>query len=79
LVNTKSKKLLDSAVTYLKKYPEVNIEIEGHTDNTGTNDYNLPLSQQRADEVKDYLVSKGIDIKEYERHQGRRIKTAGYQ
>jgi outer membrane protein OmpA-like peptidoglycan-associated protein len=63
LVNTHSKKLLDSAVTYLKKYPEVHIEIEGYTDNTGTDDYNLPLSQQRADEVKDYLVSKGIELK----------------
>lgn len=70
LVNTSSKKLLDSAVTYLKKYPEVNIEIEGHTDNMGTDDYNLPLSQLRADEVKDYLTVKGIDIKRIKKCTG---------
>lgn len=63
LINSNSKSQLDSAVTYLLSYTDVKIEIEGHTDNTGEEGYNLTLSQQRADEVKDYLILKGIDPK----------------
>jgi outer membrane protein OmpA-like peptidoglycan-associated protein len=52
------------------KYPETNILIEGHTDNTGTPEYNMELSRKRAYAVSDYLVSKGVsanrmDIKWY--------------
>ena len=37
------------------------VEIQGHTDNVGKEDDNLKLSQERADEVKKYLISKGIE------------------
>lgn len=37
------------------------VEIQGHTDNVGSPEANLKLSQDRADEVKKYLVSKGVD------------------
>lgn len=52
------------------KYPETNILIEGHTDNTGTPDFNMELSKKRAYAVSDFLVSKGVssgrmDIKWY--------------
>jgi outer membrane protein OmpA-like peptidoglycan-associated protein len=52
------------------KYPETNILIEGHTDNTGTPEYNMELSRKRAYAVSYYLVSKGVsanrmDIKWY--------------
>ena len=61
---------LDLAATFLREHPEVKVRIEGHTDDVGTDDYNLQLSRRRAEAVKKYLVSKGIDEK--------RITTVGY-
>lgn len=51
---------LGLVVEMLLNYPDVKIEISGHTDNVGTDDSNLLLSQKRAQVVVDYLVSKGI-------------------
>ncbi len=45
----------------LSVYQELNISIEGHTDNTGSEELNRKLSEQRALNVKDYLISHGID------------------
>ena len=48
--------------TFMKKYPDNTAVIEGHTDNVGTTDHNMALSQQRAASVVDYLVNTyGID------------------
>ena len=44
----------------LKKYPKVKIQIEGHCDERGTNEYNLALGERRANSAKNYLVSLGI-------------------
>jgi outer membrane protein OmpA-like peptidoglycan-associated protein len=44
----------------LLNYPELRIESEGHTDNVGSLDLNQELSQQRADAVREYLISQGI-------------------
>jgi OOP family OmpA-OmpF porin len=41
--------------------PDVRVRVEGHTDSTGDAKYNLGLSYRRAESVKNYLVSKGID------------------
>lgn len=45
---------------FLNQYPDRSVIIEGHTDNVGSNDYNLGLSQRRADSVKNYLIAQGI-------------------
>jgi outer membrane protein OmpA-like peptidoglycan-associated protein len=45
---------------FLNKYPDRSVLIEGHTDDTGTYEYNLGLSQRRADSVKSWLVSQGV-------------------
>ena len=41
-------------------YPSLHLQIEGHTDSVGTDDYNQTLSEKRADAVRDYLVQQGI-------------------
>ncbi|SHI74520.1 Outer membrane protein OmpA [Tangfeifania diversioriginum] len=51
---------LDKLVVVLNNYPDTNIEIQGHTDSTGSESYNQRLSEQRAGSVSDYLVQNGI-------------------
>jgi phage tail-like protein len=51
---------LDAVADNVKKSPDKKIKIEGHTDNVGDHGYNMTLSQQRADAVKQYLVGKGV-------------------
>ena len=55
-----SKKNLDKAISVLNKYPDTNIEVQGHTDSKGTQDYNMTLSDKRATNVSRYLSQKGI-------------------
>ncbi|MGV8059262.1 MAG: outer membrane beta-barrel domain-containing protein [Smithellaceae bacterium] len=55
---------IDNLAAVMKKYPELNVTIEGHTDNVGSAVYNKKLSQRRAEAVKIYMVKKaGIDAK----------------
>jgi len=51
---------LDKLVGILQKYPETNIEVQGHTDSKGTTRYNEALSERRASTVSYYLSGKGI-------------------
>jgi OOP family OmpA-OmpF porin len=60
-LTTSSYKGLDDVAKVMKDNPQMKISIDGHTDNTGTVAINDKLSQQRADAVKKYMVSKGID------------------
>jgi len=53
--------VLDRAVTVLKQYPDVRLEISGHTDSRGKADFNRDLSQRRADAVKLFFISQGVD------------------
>ncbi len=55
-----SYKILDHLVEIMNEYPDVNIEIQGHTDSDGSDEANLTLSQSRADVCKEYAISKGI-------------------
>lgn len=64
-----SKPILDRAVEVLQKYPQVRIEISGHTDSAGGYEHNVDLSQRRAESVKNYLIDAGVD--------GERIETRG--
>jgi outer membrane protein OmpA-like peptidoglycan-associated protein len=52
--------ILDQVVRSLKAYPEVRVEIAGFTDDVGKDDYNLKLSQQRAEAVARYVTNAGI-------------------
>lgn len=52
---------LDRLVTNLNEAPKMTIEVRGHTDNTGSNEINNKLSQDRADAVREYFISKGIE------------------
>jgi OOP family OmpA-OmpF porin len=61
---------VDKLADFLQKYPNRNVLIEGHTDSVGSDEYNLGLSQRRADSVKETLTSKGIGEE--------RIATKGY-
>jgi outer membrane protein OmpA-like peptidoglycan-associated protein len=44
----------------MKKYPKLSLEIRGHTDDIGGDEYNLKLSTERANEVMDLLINQGI-------------------
>ncbi|MCF8109773.1 MAG: OmpA family protein, partial [Desulfohalobiaceae bacterium] len=51
---------LERVATVLKKYPKTSILVEGHTDASGSEDYNQTLSEKRAQAVKKALIQKGI-------------------
>jgi len=61
---------LDSVVASLRAYPEIDVEIQGHTSDVGSTEKNQQLSQQRAEAVVTYFVSKGIER--------RRLTPIGY-
>lgn len=69
-ITPESELVLAKALKTLQTYPEIIVEISGHTDNVGSNSSNQKLSQRRADSVKSWLVSKGI--------VGDRIISVGY-
>jgi len=53
-------RVLDEAIAALRENATLRVEIEGHTCNIGTAEYNLALGDRRANAVKDYLVSRGV-------------------
>ena len=59
ITNT-SFKFLDDIADYMKTNPSFTLSIVGHTDNTGSDEYNQKLSEDRAESVKSYLVKKGV-------------------
>ena len=61
---------LDDIVFLMQKFADVNLEIQGHTDNVGDDEYNENLSQGRAQSVVDYMIRKGIKVD--------RLRAVGY-
>lgn len=61
---------LDKQAQWLNRYPNYTFIIEGHADERGTREYNFSLSARRAQNVRDYLVSRGINAS--------RLRTVSY-
>lgn len=59
-LKNESKTELNRALDVLNEYPDVKIQIEGHTDSRGSVSYNQILSEKRANSVKEYLIMKGF-------------------
>jgi outer membrane protein OmpA-like peptidoglycan-associated protein len=62
--------ILDDVGTVLANYPDTDLLVMGHTDNSGSEQYNQQLSERRAQTVSNYLVTRGVD--------GKRLKHMGF-
>lgn len=60
-LDSNSKKVLEQNASYLKQNPGMKIEIQGHCDERGTNNYNIALGERRAHATKKFLESQGIE------------------
>ena len=69
-ISPESAEILEKAFNTLNQNSEIEVEIQGHTDDVGKHAFNMKLSQKRADAVKDYIVNKGIAAS--------RITTVGF-
>jgi peptidoglycan-associated lipoprotein len=65
-----AKQTLNLQAEWLKRYPNVTITAEGHADERGTREYNIALGDRRANTVRSYLLSQGVDAS--------RIQTISY-
>ena len=61
---------LEKQAQWLRSYPQYSFTIEGHADERGTREYNIALGARRAEAVRDYLASRGI--------QAHRMRTISY-
>ena len=62
--------MLDQIVKLMNKYPTLKLEVAVHSDNSGSADINLSVSQKRAQMLVDYLTNRGISV--------RRLLATGY-
>lgn len=60
-LDEEAREYLDEVVIALRDNPEMNLELTGHTDNVGSAKFNLKLSIQRAETIREYLISQGIE------------------
>jgi outer membrane protein OmpA-like peptidoglycan-associated protein/opacity protein-like surface antigen len=65
-----SAQVLDDVAESLQAWPDVRVEVGGHTDSTGSAEFNRELSRQRAESVRQFLIDRGVD--------GDRITAIGY-
>ncbi len=69
-LNADARQVLTETAAYLKENADVNLVIEGHCDERGTNEYNMALGDRRARSARDFLVNLGVDAS--------RISTVSY-
>lgn len=69
-IKPESRPVLDEVARYLKEYPDVKLEVQGHTDNVGPEEFNQRLSEARAHAVRSYLIDSGV--------AGDRLTARGY-
>lgn len=69
-IKTISYSTIEKIIALMKQIPKINFVIEGHTDNTNTDKYNLYLSQRRAASVRKYMIRQGIPAE--------RLESVGY-
>jgi peptidoglycan-associated lipoprotein len=62
--------ILDKQAEWLQQYNRYAFTVEGHADERGTREYNIALGARRAQAVRDYLISRGV--------QGNRMRTISY-
>ncbi len=70
VIRAVSKPILNKLAVYLEQHKNVRLGVEGHTDSMGGMDYNIKLSQRRANSVKSYLVNIGV--------ASSRLRPSGY-
>ncbi|KZL09462.1 putative lipoprotein YiaD precursor [Pseudovibrio axinellae] len=70
VLSSRAMQVLNSVALVAKEFPQTRLNIYGHTDNTGSAQFNMQLSQRRADSVSSYLFNQGVN--------GYRISAAGY-
>lgn len=69
-ITPEAEQTLTAQARWLNEYPNYTITVEGHADERGTREYNLALGARRAEAVKSYLTSRGVD--------GRRMRTISF-
>ncbi|MEO3475653.1 peptidoglycan-associated lipoprotein Pal [Roseomonas sp. CAU 1739] len=69
-VRADQRPVLQRQSEWMGRYPDVRVQVEGHTDERGTREYNLALGQRRANSARDVLVASGVN--------GARITTISY-
>ncbi len=61
IITNNPEREIQQVLTFMERYPHVSLEIVGHTDNEGSEEYNLELSKNRAEKVRQLLIKKGIN------------------
>jgi len=69
-VKSEAYPMLTEAVLIMKQNPDLKVQIDGHADSTGAPEYNMTLSEKRAEAIKDFMVTRGIDAE--------RLTTKGF-
>ena len=69
-VRADQRPVLQRQAEWMGRYPDVRVQVEGHTDERGTREYNLALGQRRANAARDVLVAAGVN--------GARVTTISY-